>query len=73
MQVSRTLIMLTVLHPTDQPLPENLAIVLEEMDTGNAVGAETGRVTHELPADQVGFELIALGNDGDFFKGDEDD
>lgn len=71
-EISKTTITLTVLHYSDEPLSPSLEWVLEEIDTGNAVGWETGRVTVAVPADAVRGELLALGNDGEFFNEDVD-
>lgn len=65
--VSKTVITVTVLHSTQQPLPLALDAVVEEFTTGNAVGAETRRETTMVPDESVGDELRAVGNDGKFF------
>lgn len=67
MTVSKTTITFTVLHLSDEPLPADLEAVLEATDYGNAVGLETKRETTEIPDDDVQTELLALGNDGEFF------
>lgn len=66
-RVSKTVITVTVLHPADEPLPGPLDLLLEEMDSGSAVGQETDRVTTPVPTGLVKDELLALGNDGEFF------
>jgi hypothetical protein len=66
--ISKTVITITVLHPSDEPLSGSLACVLEEMDDGNAVGLETFRTTVAVADDAVKNELLALGNDGEFFE-----
>lgn len=69
--ISKTTISFTVIHRTDSPLSANLEDVLEETDTGHAVGWETNRTTVRVPADAVAAELRALGNDGSFFDDDD--
>lgn len=71
MNINKTVITFTVLHRADEPLPCGLAHVLEETDYGNAVGLETDRKTVEVPNMDVQSELIALGNDGEFFEDGE--
>ncbi len=71
-EISKTVITFTVLHRTDEPLPDSIDAVLEETDSGNAVGWETARVTEGVPEDALRDELLALGNDGKFFEDDED-
>lgn len=70
-EISKTVFTFTVLHPTDEPL-WSLEHALSESDDGNAVGWTTGSVTVAVPAGDVAAELIALGNDGEFFDEDED-
>lgn len=66
-RIVKTTITFTVMHLVNEPLPGDLQVVLEETDTGNAVGLETGRYTVEVSDHQVPAELKALGNDGSFF------
>lgn len=71
MNISKTIIEITLLHPSDSPLTGyDVKDVLYEMDEGSAVGWETSRKTAAVPADRVSAELIALGNDGTFFGED---
>lgn len=69
MKIYKTVITLTVLHTGD--LPHDLRYVLEEAEYGNAVGQETERVTTKLPDESVRAELLAIGNDGEFFSDDD--
>jgi hypothetical protein len=71
--IVKTTITITVLHRADNPMTDHdINEVLYEMSEGEAVGWETDRVTNPVPADQVGDELGALGNDGTFFDDDEE-
>lgn len=72
-EISKTTLTFTVLHRSDQPLSRDIGEILEETDTGHAVGWETNRVTVSVPANKVRDELLALGNDGEFFDDDDDD
>ena len=65
--VSKTVITITVLHHTDDVLPDEIEDVLYETREGYACGWETDRVTTLVPPDRVKSELIAVGNDGTFF------
>jgi len=64
-KVHKTVVTITVLHT--EPLGD-LVDVLGEMEYGNAIGGETERVHVDLPAESVREELLALGNDGEFFN-----
>ncbi|GAB4988539.1 MULTISPECIES: hypothetical protein [Mycobacterium] len=70
-RVSKTVVTFTVLHCSDTPLPPSLDAILQETDYGHAVGLETSRVTVDVPEDTVRDELLALGNDGEFFEDDD--
>jgi hypothetical protein len=70
MEVSKTTIVLTILHPTDWSMPETIEEWLYEIDQGSAVGQETYNVTEPVPDNEIESELIALGNDGKFFTED---
>lgn len=65
--ISKTTFTFVVLHPTDQP-PMSLEHAMEESMTGNMVGLETEAITLEVPDSEVETELVALGNDGEFFN-----
>ncbi len=77
--ISKTTITFTVLHRTDEPivgfpgdgpLCSPLGEALARSWDGHAVGAETSMTTVEVADDKVEDELIALGNDGEFFDDD---
>lgn len=67
--ISKTTITFTVLHRTDEPI-EDLAEALARSFDGHAVGLETASATITVPDEQVPAELVALGNDGEFFDHD---
>jgi hypothetical protein len=72
--IVKTRITITVLHRSDNPMTDHgIDEVLYEMSEGDAVGWETGRDTVPVDPNDVGAELIALGNDGTFFDEDEDE
>jgi hypothetical protein len=71
-KIAKTTITFTVLHLASDPLPDDLLVVLEETNTGHAVGWTTDRKTVEVPDSRVVTELVALGNDGSFFDDDCD-
>lgn len=64
--IAKTVYTFTVLHPADAPL-DDLGHALYEASEGNAVGDVTAETTVTLVPDAVRSELIALGNDGEFF------
>jgi hypothetical protein len=66
-RISKTTVTITALHRSDELLPEDLTALLYQLDEGNAVGLETARATAAVPDEAVRDELLALGNDGDFF------
>lgn len=69
--IVKTTITITVLHRDDNAMTDHdIEEVLYEMRDGEAVGWETGRVTEPVPAEKVYDELVALGNDGEFFDDD---
>ena len=70
-KIAKTTVTFTVLHQEDEPLPSDLSDILYECNEGNAVGWETSRDTVPVPPEKVAEELVALGNDGEFFA-DED-
>jgi len=71
--IVKTTITITVVHRADNPLTDHsIDEVLYEMQEGDAVGWETGRVTEAVPAERVCDELVALGNDGTFFDDDDE-
>jgi hypothetical protein len=75
MDIHKTIISVTVL--SDGPLPEDrgedsnwLAFVAEEIESGPAIG-DWRIVSDEIvPPAAVGAELVAIGNDGSFFRDD---
>lgn len=67
--ISKTVISFTVLHRTDEPI-EDLQDALSRSFDGHAVGLETAQNTEQIADFQVADELIALGNDGEFFDHD---
>lgn len=79
--ISKTTFTFTVLHRTDEPftwdhgngdgaLNTNLGEALTRSWDGHAVGAVTDETTVPVPSSQVEDELVALGNDGEFFDDD---
>lgn len=82
--ISKTEFVYTVLHRTDEPFSDgydagygedspfcgSLAEAMQRSYDGNAVGAETSEVTTPVQNHQVERELVALGNDGEFFDSD---
>ena len=72
--IVKTTVTVTVLHRADNRLTDHdIEDVLYEIREGEAVGWETDRVTEPVAAEQVPDELVALGNDGEFFDEDEDE
>ncbi len=67
MEISKTVFTFTVLHQSGV-MPATLEDALAESMFGAAVGQETSRVTVVVDASDVGTELKALGNDGEFFN-----
>lgn len=72
MTISKTTITFTVLH-VDGELPESLEDILAVSDYGNAVGAVTKTTVEAVADDEVHDELIALGNDGEFFAQEDEE
>jgi len=77
--ISKTVITFTVLHRTDEPitgfdgdgpLDSPLGEALARSWDGHAVGAETSVDTTPVDDSSVEAELVALGNDGEFFDDD---
>jgi hypothetical protein len=71
-KISKTVFTFTVLHRTDGQ-PVNLEHAVNESFDGHMVGLETDSVTTSVPDEQVADELVALGNDGEFFLDDLSD
>lgn len=67
--ISKTTITFTVLHRTDEPIAD-LELALRESYDGHAVGDTTAIATVPVTDSQVHNELVALGNDGEFFDDD---
>lgn len=67
--ISKTTFTFTVLHRSDDP-PADLGDAISEADHGSAVGLETSRETVPVADSAVADELLALGNDGEFFDDD---
>ena len=69
--ISKTVLTLVVMHRSDMPLDDmSLEEIAAETDTGHMVGAVTRSETHTLEPQEVGDELMKLGNDGSFFEYD---
>lgn len=78
--ISKTTYTFTVLHRTDEPIMGDddfdgpfggdLGAALQRSWDGNAVGAIVEEFTVEVPDERVPAELVALGNDGEFFIDD---
>jgi len=79
--ISKTTITFVVLHRTDEPLDNfeqhgdgpldnSLGEALARSWDGNAVGSIVTDETVPVPDEQVEDELVALGNDGEFFDDD---
>lgn len=82
--ISKTTITFTVLHRTgDEGLVEAgnrdyghyldspLGYIMQESWDGGMVGVESEPTTVPVPASKVERELLAMGNDGTFFEGDD--
>lgn len=67
--ISKTIIRITVLHRTDEPLG-NIYEALERIDTGHGVGNVEFDVAQYVQDANVEEELRMLGNDGEFFDDD---
>lgn len=67
MEISKTVFTFTVLHESGELLT-SLEHALSESMFGAAVGQTTGRTTVPVGAGDVKDELLALGNDGEFFN-----
>lgn len=81
--ISKTTFTFEVLHRTDEPftwdessgdgpLDNNLGEALARSWDGHAVGRITSEVTTPVQNERVEDELVALGNDGEFFLDDTD-
>lgn len=64
--ISKTTFTYTILHRTDGPV-RGLKEAMSRAWDGDAVGGVTEKITVHVPDEQVEDELIALGNDGEFF------
>lgn len=65
--ISKTTFTYTVLHRTDEPVMSIEEAMSRAWD-GDAVGGETEVIAVHVPDEQVEDELVALGNDGEFFN-----
>lgn len=66
--IAKTTITFTVAHRADCDLPTwDLATILRETDSGDAVGQVTAQETVRVPDAAVPALLRSLGNDGEFF------
>lgn len=61
-----------VLHRSDE-VPESLGDAMVQAYDGGMVGLEIESVTVDIPNENVSDELVALGNDGEFFDSDLED
>jgi len=65
----KTLITVTVLHTEDfDPATSTLAEIAYEMGEGHAVGAFAIASSEIVAPDAIKGELLAVGNDGEFFE-----
>ena len=82
--ISKTTFTFTVLHRTDQPFDDDfqgyepclqgaLGAAMDRSFDGHSVGWVTNEVTEPVPDKKVAEELVALGNDGEFFDEDLED
>jgi hypothetical protein len=70
-KIAKTTFTFVVLHRSDEDVATwDLTDVLEECDTGHAVGQVTRTLTDAVPDKDVPMELKKLGNDGEFFDPD---
>lgn len=67
--ISKTVITITVLHRTDQPIVD-IEEALERIDTGNGVGDVEIGTAQYVEDVNVPEALVELGNDGTFFDDD---
>ncbi len=67
--ISKTVITITVLHRTDEPL-SSIYEALERIDTGNGVGDVEIGTAQYVEDVNVPEALVELGNDGTFFDDD---
>lgn len=65
--ISKTTYTFVVLHTSDER-PLSLEDAMEQSMNGNMVGMETQEVTENVRSEDVVGELVALGNDGEFFN-----
>lgn len=83
--ISKTTFTFTVLHRTDEPFNDDydsgydgpfcgsIAEAMQRSFDGNAVGDVTAEETVPVEDADVADELVALGNDGEFFDNDLED
>lgn len=71
--IMKTTITLTILHHKDSDIQNmSLADIVYQIDDGDCIGDAKNVTTEPVPEDKVNDELLAMGNDGSFFDGLDD-
>lgn len=69
----KTEIKFTVYSPEPLTYEKDLAGIVWSIDAGDSIGDWTITETSEVDGEQLRKELIAIGNDGDFFDAEDED